>query len=114
MIKKFESKSTFMRDDEILLVAGNGLVEDMWIIVFVRRSEMILMKFDRHPDSGRDNFPQQLHVSEDPLVTDGRDPEVTLEECVKAVQEKLNCKKNVAKIFWFIISKLLQFGNAYL
>ena len=60
---------------------------DVEHVIFVK---MILMKFDRHPDSWSDDLSQQLHVGEDPFVTNGRDPEVSLEEGVKAVQEKLD------------------------
>ena len=83
-------KLTFVRYHEILFVTGNSLIENMRVVVLVRRGKMILMKFDRHPDSWSDDLSQQLHVGEDPFVTNGRDPEVSLEEGVKAVQEKLD------------------------
>ena len=103
-------KLTFVRYHEILFVTGNGLVKNMRVVVLVRRSEMVLMKFDRHPDSGRDDLSQQLHVGEDPFVTNGRDSEVSLEQGVKAVQEKLDWNENK----WLIISEFLQFMRAIL
>ena len=48
------------------------------------------MKFDRHPDSWRHDFPQKVHVREHPLVAHRRDPEVALEERVQPVQEELD------------------------
>ena len=79
-----------MRDDQVLLVAGDGFVENVRVVVLVRRREVILMKLDRHPDAWRHDFPQKVHVSEHPLVAHRRYPEVALEERVQAVQEELD------------------------
>ena len=84
-----------MWDNQILFVAGNGFVEDVRIVVLVRRRKMILVKFDRHPDSGSDDFPQQLHVSEHPFVADRSDPEISLEERVKSVKKELDGSQEV-------------------
>jgi len=86
-----------MRDDEILLMPGNGLEEHVRVVVFVRRGEVILMKFHRHPDARRHDLPQEIHVGEHPLVADGRDPEVPLEESVEAVEEELDGSEEVVR-----------------
>ena len=48
------------------------------------------MQLETHPDCGGHHPPQQLHVTEHPLVPVARDPEVSLEQGVEANQEKLH------------------------
>ena len=84
-----------MRDDKVLLVSGDGLVEDMRIVVLVRRREVILMELDRHPDSRCHDFSQKVHVGEHPLVAHRCDPEVALKERVQAVQEELHRREEL-------------------
>lgn len=54
---------------------------------------MVLVELDRHADPGSNHFSQQLHVAEHPLVADGSDPEVSLEQGVQPVQEELDRRK---------------------
>lgn len=46
-----------------------------------------LVQLERHPDPGNHHFPEQLHVCEDPLVSDGGDTEVSFEQGVEPVEK---------------------------
>ncbi len=78
-------------------MSGDGFVEDVRIVILIRRSKMILMKFHRHPDTRSDDFSQQLHVRKYPFVTDRSDPEISFEKCVKSVKEKLDGSQEVVR-----------------
>jgi len=76
-------------------MSGDGFVEDVRIVILVRRRKMILMKFHRHPDSRRDDFSEQLHVRKYPFVTDRSDSEISFEKRVKSVKKKLDRSQEV-------------------
>lgn len=48
-----------------------------------------LVQLERHSYSGNHHFPEQLHVCEDPFVSDGGDAEVSLEQRMEPVEEGL-------------------------
>lgn len=50
------------------------------------------MQLQGHPDGRGDDFVQQVHVGEHPLVLSGH-PEVAFEEGVEAVQERVQAEK---------------------
>lgn len=102
-------------DDQVLLVGGDGLIKHGRLVVLVGGREVVLterrrtydpsppeageqnqlvapphlVKLQGHSDSRNHDFPEQLHVGEDPLVSHGGDAEVSFEQGVKAVQERL-------------------------
>ncbi|TNN76191.1 hypothetical protein EYF80_013479 [Liparis tanakae] len=51
------------------------------------------MQLEGHPDARRHDAVQQVHIGKHPLVPGRRDPEVSLEECMEAVEERLQAVK---------------------
>lgn len=84
-----------MRNDKALFMPRDSIVKHGGIVVLVGRHEMVLVKLDRHPHSRSYHFSKKLHVAKDPLVTDGRDPKISLEQGMKAKKEELNGGKEV-------------------
>lgn len=79
-----------VRDDELLLVVRDGLVEDARVVVLVGAREVVLVEFERHAHARRHHPPQELHVVEHPLVAQRGDAEVAFEQGVQSVEEELD------------------------
>ena len=61
---------SFMRDDNVLIMGLNGVIQGRNVVVLIRWHEMILVKFHRHSYSWSYDFLEEFHITKDPFITD--------------------------------------------